>query len=109
MQAKITMELLNQQSDELTAMQALFFKLLKQIGDHVGIAIPEPSDLAMLDLGASKLPALLAELCKQTGLPEKDYSHYWQDLMASAPLPNLDKLLRRMPQDHATNTLFSSL
>ncbi len=82
-------------SDDLQGLRQRFFKALKQIGDVVGIPLPEPEDIDLIDVEPVDLLALLRALRQQQGLTEADYSLYWRPLSLPEKPMHLDQILRR--------------
>ena len=80
----------------LHELQIRFFTQLKQIGDAVGIPLPEPDDMELLDMRGIDLLGMLREINKANDKPETDYSHLWRSLMSQDAPKNLNKLLRRV-------------
>ncbi|MGL5307067.1 MAG: dynamin family protein [Aeromonas veronii] len=98
LQRKIKNELeqWEQVAKTLADVQMRFFTQLKQIGDWVGIPLPEPDDLSLLDLSAIQLSDMLGQLAEEwcVSATECDPA-IWLPLTRDLPLTNLPKLLRR--------------
>lgn len=98
LQRKIKNELeqWEQVAKTLAEVQMRFFTQLKQIWDWVGIPLPEPDDLSLLDLSAIQLSDMLGQLAEEwcVSATECDPA-IWLPLTRDLPLTNLPKLLRR--------------
>lgn len=98
LQRKSKNELSNVESlkQDLMALQVSFFTKLKQIGDVVGIPLPEPDAMSLLDLPTINLSDMLRELAEKQNIniTEIDMA-IWQPLTRDIPLTNLPTLLRR--------------
>ncbi|WP_421200673.1 dynamin family protein [Aeromonas enteropelogenes] len=80
----------------LAEMQGQFFTQLKQIGDEVGIPLPEPDDLTLLNLESIHLSGLLKQVKDELNVTAIEYdTAIWSPLMRDLPLANLARLLRR--------------
>ena len=86
----------------LTALQVDFFTQLKQIGDAVGIPLPEPDAMRLLDLPSINLADMLHDLAgeQEMAIMEIDPA-VWQPMTHDMPLVNLATLLRRDVSYHA--------
>ena len=84
-------------ADDLHALRQRFFTHLKKVGDSVGIPLPEPADIDLVDIQAIDLLKLLQDTREQRGGKENDYRRHWRSLMADAQAENLPQLLRRRP------------
>ncbi|WHF38183.1 dynamin family protein [Aeromonas salmonicida] len=90
------LEQLEQLAQALAELQGRFFTELKAIGDRVGITLPEPDDISLLDLGAIQLSDMLGQLAEEWGVSATDCDPaIWLPLTCDLPLTNLPKLLRR--------------
>lgn len=80
----------------LTALQVDFFTQLKQIGDAVGIPLPEPDAMRLLELPSINLADMLHDLAgeQEMAIMEIDPA-IWQPMAHDMPLANLTTLLRR--------------
>ena len=84
---------------ELAALRGRFFQELKRAGDAVGIALPEPQEMELLELGRGNLLEVLTTLREQRGEPEPDMRQALQALRQKTPEPqHRALLLRRMPR-----------
>lgn len=83
---------------ELNEIQVDFFEQLKRIGDAVGIPLPEPHALDLLDLPEINLMAMLHDIARQQGVDVLEIdAATWLPLTRSLPLVNLPALLRCDP------------
>ncbi|MGL5215500.1 MAG: dynamin family protein [Aeromonas hydrophila] len=90
------LEQLEQLAQTLADLQDRFFTQLKQIGDRVGIALPEPDALSLLDLGSIQLSDMLWQLMREWDIPATEWdSLFWLPLTRKQPLEHRDHLLRR--------------
>ena len=80
---------------ELHGLRQVFFKRLKVIGDAVGIPLPEPEEIDLLDIQGVDLLALLQKERETRGKKEEDYSRYWRSLLALETPSHVAKILRR--------------
>ena len=78
----------------LLALRNQFFKNLKAIGDKVGIPLPEPEELDLVDVQAVDLLALLRSAREARKQPTPDYRHCWAALAQTGQPPNRAHLLR---------------
>jgi hypothetical protein len=85
---------------ELLRVRQNFFALLKQLGTKVGIAMPEPDDIDMIDAHGVDLLPMLRSLREQSGGADPDYRHLWRALSVEAEPANLASLLRRTSSRH---------
>jgi hypothetical protein len=83
--------------DNLQALRGQFFIQLKTIGDRVGIPLPEPAEIELIDIQGLDLLGLLRKEREQRGLKANDYRQHWRVLTAKASPSNLPRLLRRNP------------
>lgn len=90
------LELLELLLDRLAEVQTRFFTGLKQIGNMVGIPLPEPDTLSLLDLGSIQLADHLQALAEDWGIQATECDpRIWKPLCKEVPLTNLDIILRR--------------
>ncbi|MBW3805374.1 hypothetical protein GL273_05990 [Aeromonas jandaei] len=83
-------------SQSLAELQTRFFVELKQIGDWVGIPLPEPDALSLLDLESINLADRLQELVDEWDIKAIECDPLiWQPLCRELPLAQIDRLLRR--------------
>jgi GTP-binding protein EngB required for normal cell division len=82
-------------TDDLNALQKRFFAQLKKVGDQVGIALPEPDELELLELKTVDLLGMLRKLREQSGKPEPDVPAALRALMTAEPATRVPQLLRR--------------
>lgn len=98
LQRKIKNELeqWEQIAKRLAEMQRQFFTHLKEIGEEVGIPLPEPDDLTLLNLESIHLSGLLKQVKDELNVTAIEYDiAIWSPLMRDLPLANLARLLRR--------------
>ena len=101
--AKLELTQLKELGEQLHTLQQQFFKAIKAIGDQVGIELPEPDELDLIELnGESKLPELLAKLQQQQELKDKEFQEYWKDLIKPANITHLDSIFRRKYNTQST-------
>lgn len=88
---------------QLVALRLRFFAALKRIGDQVGIALPEPHELDLLEPGRSNLLEQLQALRTQAEQPEPDAQSALAPLRQPEPAqpPHQALLLRRRPRQPA--------
>ena len=84
-------------ADKLQILRGQFFIQLKAIGDRVGIPLPEPDEIDLLDIQGFDLLGLLRKEREQRGLKSNDYRQHWRVLTTQATPSNLPNLLRRNP------------
>jgi predicted GTPase len=97
-QRKCKVELVQQEqmAEELVEVQSRFFSQLKQIGDRVGIPLPEPDELSLLILEPINFSHLLLQLVDEWGIEAEVCDPIlWAALMRSQHIPSMDKILRR--------------
>jgi hypothetical protein len=84
----------------LSALRTRFFAELKQVGDRVGVALPEPHEIDLLDEGRSNLLALLVALREKKGEEAPDMRAALIALRRAGEAQNRPLLVRRAPRDH---------
>lgn len=85
---------------ELAALRGRFFLELKRVGDAVGIPLPEPQEMELLELGRSNLLDVLIALRQEQGRPEPDMHQVLQPLRQKTREPqHRALLLRRVPRN----------
>lgn len=82
-------------AEKLHELRQIFFKKLKQVGDEVGIPLPEPGDIELIDAQGVDLISMLRQINQQENIQEADYSHYWHPLSLPETPSHLAQLLRR--------------
>lgn len=89
--SKVELAQLEKLADELTELHLRFFTLLKQIGDSVGIPLPEPDTLSLLALKPTNISQPLQDLANEWGLYATtcDYK-LWELLNQDLPLTGFD-------------------
>lgn len=89
--SKVELVQLEQLADLLDDLQLRFFNQLKQIGDSVGIPLPEPDILSLLALEPTKITQRLQNLANEWGLYATacDYK-LWELLNQDLPLTGFD-------------------
>lgn len=98
--AQAALTRLDDTSAQLHTLRQTFFAQLKAIGARVGIALPEPSELDLLDLAPVDVLGLLREARAARGTAEPDYQRQWAALTVKGDCQNTARLLRR-PLDAA--------
>ncbi|MGE6167873.1 dynamin family protein [Aeromonas media] len=101
-QTKLRSELerLEQLTDDLAKLQAHFFMELQQIGNRVGIILPEPDTLSLLDISMIHLDDCLQRLTEEWDVQTREYEHLvWGPLCRKLPVTSLSLLLRRDMMD----------
>lgn len=93
--------LLEAVAEQLAALRGRFFVELKRIGNQVGIPLPEPHEVELLETGRSNLMEMLEVLREQDGRPEPDARPALSALRQSATALQCAQLLRRAPRTHA--------
>jgi len=84
-------------TDQLQILRGQFFLQLKTIGDRVGIPLPEPAEIDLIDIHGFDLLGLLRKEREQRGIKSNDYRQHWRVLTSQATPTNLSRLLRRNP------------
>jgi len=84
----------------LSALRTRFFAELKQVGDRVGVALPEPHEIELLDEGSSNLLTLLVALREKNGEEAPDMRAALIALRRAGEAQNRPRLVRRAPRDH---------
>ncbi|MBS4711040.1 dynamin family protein [Aeromonas caviae] len=80
----------------LAELQGRFFTELKTIGEQVGIPLPEPDVISLLDLSSINLSGMLGQLAEEWGVSATECNPaIWLPLTSDLSLTNLPKLLRR--------------
>lgn len=80
----------------LAEIQMRFFSQLKKIGDDVGIPLPEPESISLLNVEPVNLSGLLTVLEHELSIKVMGAeSELLSSLMQDLPLANLDRILRR--------------
>lgn len=81
---------------ELAALRGRFFVTLKKVGNQVGITLPEPHEMELLETGRSNLMEQLIALRTEHGGEEPDLRRALRHLCKSGPAKHRHLLLRRM-------------
>lgn len=81
---------------ELAALRSRFFAALKKVGNQVGIPLPEPHEMELLDIGRSNLLEQLIALRTEQGGTEPDLRRALTPLRNSASAQHRHLLLRRI-------------
>jgi hypothetical protein len=84
----------------LSALRTRFFAELKQVGDRVGVALPEPHEIDLLDEGSSNLLTLLVALREKKGEEAPDMRAALMAMRRAGGAQNRPQLVRRAPRDH---------
>lgn len=92
---------LKTQAETLHALRSQFFIGLKHVGDKVGIALPEPDDIELLDEGRSNLLDLLIAAREQCGDQVPDARQWLRALLQPGISGNRLRLLRLQNADTA--------
>jgi len=82
-------------AEELASLRTRFFAQLKQVGNQVGIALPEPHEVELLGNGQSHLLEKLAALRQKQGDAEPDAHQALACLRQSGVASQRLQLLRR--------------
>ncbi len=82
----------------LTTLRERFFATLKRVGNQVGIALPEPHEMELLETGQSNLLEHLVALRKQAGRDEPDLRLSIAILSQKGEPVNRPLLVRRQPR-----------
>ncbi len=98
--ALATHQRLEASEKDLHALRQRFFVQLKHIGDIVGIPLPEPADIDLIDIGGFDLLGLLRQAREQRGDKENDYRQHWRVLSTKGESANLTRILRRVFTPH---------
>ncbi len=93
--------------DALADVSQKFFKLLKVIGDTVGIALPVPEEIDLLDIQSFDLLKLLLTVRPTDNRKTLDYRPTLQRLTTPAHVSNLNSLLRRTAAQYCSPALLS--
>jgi GTP-binding protein EngB required for normal cell division len=94
---------MQQIGERLYGLRQQFFKGLKQIGDAVGIPLPEPEAIELLELNELDVLGMLRKLREQREPHLPDYQRCWQGLMQPLPLTLRQRLL-----ENQDNNLFKT-
>lgn len=81
---------------ELAALRGRFFTTLKKVGNQVGISLPEPHEIELLETGRSNLLEQLIALRTEQGGAEPDLRRALAPLCKSVPAQHRHLLLRRI-------------
>ena len=92
-------------TESLRELQYKFFSKLKNIGNEVGIELPEPDELELLERSRVDIISLLKQVMENLDKTESTKSSTWDALIRPAEVENLDKLLRRIQK----NSIFEQL
>lgn len=83
---------------ELANLRGRFFATLKKVGNQVGIPLPEPHEMELLETGRSNLLEQLTTLREQQGGREPDLRQELTLLMKPGVAQHQASLLRRIPR-----------
>ena len=92
-QAEYGLTAAKERSTELLGLRHRFFGELKAIGDAVGIALPEPSEIDLLDTNGTDLLKLLTEQREQEGSSALEEPQALRDLMNKGETTKLSSLI----------------
>lgn len=92
--AKTTLEQLDQIGEELFGLRQSFFRGLKTLGDHLGIPLPEPGDIDLIELNQLDLLSLLREERELQEIPEADWCSVFSELARPHEAMNIPGLVR---------------
>ncbi|WP_151710818.1 dynamin family protein [Acinetobacter brisouii] len=85
--------------ENLTLLQKLFFQKLSRIGKMVGISLPEPNEIELVEVRNITLEPLLKEILTEQRVHLNQMHLKWEIFSIDMPLSNIQKLLRRTPQN----------
>ena len=85
-------------STELAGLRSNLFTTLKRVGDQVGIVLPEPHEMELLEVGRSNFLELLVVLRQEKGTAELDLHQALSQLRQDQSAQHQALLLRRMPR-----------
>lgn len=85
--------------ENLAALQKLFFQKLSHIGKMVGISLPEPDEIELVEVRNITLEPLLKEILTEQGVHLNQMHLKWEIFSIDMPLSNIQKLLRQTPQN----------
>lgn len=108
-QAQDSLSAANERAAELLELRHRFFSELKAVGDTVGIALPEPSEIDLLEPQGTDLLKLLTEQRQQAGRSEPEESPRLRDLMRPGETSKLAVLLGDQPEVHLSEHFAASL
>ncbi|MEG2464374.1 MAG: hypothetical protein RSA87_04260, partial [Malacoplasma sp.] len=103
--AQADLEVWQKITELLRELQYKFFSKLKNIGNEVGIELPEPDELELLERSRVDIISLLKQVMENLDKTESTKSSTWDALIRPAKVENLDKLLRRIQK----NSIFEQL
>lgn len=83
---------------ELADLRSSLFTTLKRVGDQVGIALPEPLEMELLEDGRSNFLELLVALRQEEGVAEIELHQELTQLRHNHPAQNQSIILRRVPR-----------
>lgn len=92
-QAQDSLSAANERAAELLELRHRFFSELKAVGDTVGIALPEPSEIDLLDTLGTDILKLLMEQREEEGRSTPDEPQKLRDLMNEGETTKLSCLL----------------
>lgn len=87
-------------TQQLSDLQLSFFTLLKRLGDMVGIALPEPAEMELLDIARSNLLDVLIELRVTEDEPEPDVRLTLDMFRQALTATNKSLLVRQQNTNH---------
>lgn len=99
------METLKKVEARLRELRGRFFGELKRVGDIVGIPLPEPHEVELLELGRSNLLEQLVALRKQEGREELDIRRALVSLQAKVEAMNLQSVDNSNPLSNSSISL----
>lgn len=93
-------QLLDSVAEQLAGLRTRFFAELKRVGHAVGMVLPEPHEVDLLEMERSNLLDALVALREQAQQPEPDVLQPLTVLRQKGPVRHRARLLRRAPQPH---------
>ena len=87
----------------LDELRSRFFGELKRTGDAVGIPLPEPHEVELLDMGRSNLLEQLISLREKQGQPEPDVRLVLSSLREKGEASRRQQLIRRINRQALTS------
>jgi len=91
----------------LSIIQKQFFERLSFIGKQVGIPLPEPDEIELIEVRHVDLVPILKEILVELDIHLTQQQSKWEPLSIDMPIPSIKKLLRQNPKN--TQPIWSNL
>ena len=85
--------------ETVSIIQKQFFDQLNCIGKKVGIPLPEPDEIELIEVRHVNLVPILKEILVELDIYLTQQQSKWEQLSIDMPIPSIKKLLRQTPKN----------